>query len=155
MSESWNDGRKRRAELVAMRRDERGNDDGPLRCDGFDMLERHVADQLGLGELAERGEPFTEVPRGPAGELLHPAHAEPERLAQDAVVVGVVFVAAEMNGRRLFGQRGRRGDTRRRQREHDRAARENLFVAQAVLPRLRRAPAAQPTRRSSGCGRYR
>ena len=82
---------------MVVRRDERGDDDGSLRRDGFDVLERHVADQLGLGELAERGEPLTEVPRGAAGELLHPAHAEPERLAQDAVVVGVVLVAAEVD----------------------------------------------------------
>ena len=126
-------GRKWRAELVTVRGDERGNDDGALRRDGFDVLDGHVTDQLGLGELVGGGEPFAEFPRGAAGELLHPAHAESERLAQDAVVVGVVLVAAEWKRRTRLGEHGRRCHTRRREREHDRAAREDLGVAQAVL----------------------
>ena len=59
---------------------------------GFDVLDGHVTDQLRLGELVGGREPFTELPRGPPGQLLHPAHAESERFAQDAVVVGVVLV---------------------------------------------------------------
>ena len=122
---------------MTVRRDERRDDDGTLRRDGFDVLERHVTDQLGLGELTERGEPFTELPRGAPGELLHPAHAEPERLAQDAVVVGVVLVAAEMDAPNTSSGSSGAGATRgAREREHDRAAGEDLVVAQAVLARF-------------------
>ena len=53
-SDSWNAGRERRAEVVVVRCDERRDHDGPLGRDRFDVLERHVADELGLGELARQ-----------------------------------------------------------------------------------------------------
>ena len=108
-------GGKRRAEVVVVRRHERRDDDGPLGGDRLDVLEGHVADQLGLGEVAGGGEPHAELPGGPAGELLHPAHAEPQRLAEDAVVVARCRASvAEVHRGRLRGQLGRRRHPRRR-----------------------------------------
>ena len=89
-SDSWNQAGSGSAEVVVVVAHERRDDDGPLGGDRLDVFERHVADQLGLGEVAGGGEPHAELPRGAARQLLHPAHAQPQRLAEDPVVVAAL-----------------------------------------------------------------
>ena len=106
-SDSWNHAGSGAPKSCSWVCDERRDDDGPLGGDRLDVLEGHVADELGLGEVAERGEPLAELPRGPAGQLLHPAHAQPQRLAEDAVVVArCPRRSPRWMARRLGGQLG-------------------------------------------------
>ena len=113
--------------MVEVRLHQRRDDDGSLREHGLDVLEGHVADHVRLDEVADRGEAHAELPRGAPGELLHPAHAQAQRLAEDPVVVAALGVATQVHGGRLRRQLGTRSDARRRQCEHDRAALQHLL----------------------------
>ena len=130
-SDSWNQAGQRRAEVVVVARHERRDDDGALGGDRLDVLEGHVADELGLGEVAGGGEPLAELPGGAARELLHPAHPQPQRLAEDAVVAAALARPARVgmcSAIASAGSTGRRGHLRRGEREHGRAAGEDLLV---------------------------
>ena len=76
----------------------------------------------GSGSVAGRREAHAQLPRGPAGQLLHPAHAQPQRLAEEAVVVAVLSAPSgrEVDGASpSAGQRRSSGATRGgRQGEH-------------------------------------
>ena len=127
---------------MVVARHERRDDDGALGRHRLDVLERHVADELGFGEVAGGGQPLAELPRGAARELLHPAHPEPERLAEDPVVAAAL---ARRGGRdverdRLFRQDRRLGHLRSGERQHGRAADEDLLVVEPVLARLGQDP---------------
>ena len=136
-SDSWNRAGQRGAEVVVVRRHERRDDDGPLGGDRLDVVEGHVADQLGLGEVAGRGEALAELPGGPARQLLDPADPQAQRLAQDAVVVAAVAVGAEVDGGRLGRQLGPRARPAGGVRASTTGLRlEDLLVAQPVLAGL-------------------
>ena len=149
-------GRQRRAEVVLVAvRPATGTTTARLGGHRLDVVEVHVADQLGVGQVARAGEALAELPCGPAGQLLDPADPQAQRLAQDAVVVRVVPVLAEADGERprpAASAPARPAAARGRARPGcARGSRRRSGPPGGPRP----APAAPPPPRSSGCGRCR
>ena len=87
------------------------------------------------------GESHTELPGGSAGELLHPPHPKPQRLAEDAVVVAALPVAAEVHRRTHPPGSSGAGATRGGVSASTTGLRlEHLGVGEAVLARFGQHP---------------